>query len=116
MDERADGRGAFHRIGQPDVQRDLPGFAGRTAEDEDADSRGEAEAEDGGAGGEMGEGGRFERTSAGIVEEQRVRLGIEPDHAKQKSEIADAGDYEGLFRGGRGLGLGVPEADEQVGG
>ena len=30
------GRGAFHGIGQPDVQRNLAGFAGGTAEDEHA--------------------------------------------------------------------------------
>ena len=29
VDERADGRGAFHRVGQPNVQRKLRAFAAR---------------------------------------------------------------------------------------
>ncbi len=41
VDERADGGGAFHGVGQPDVERDLSGFAGCSAEDEDADRGGD---------------------------------------------------------------------------
>ena len=38
VDESADGGRAFHRVGQPDVQRDLAGLAGGSAEDEQADA------------------------------------------------------------------------------
>jgi hypothetical protein len=114
VDERADGGGAFHRVGQPDVQWDLAGFARRSAEDEDADGGGDGEAEDGGLCDKVGEGGGFEGAGAGVVEEQRAGLGVEPDHADQESEVADAGGDEGFLRGGGGFGLGVPEADEEV--
>ena len=58
----------------------------------------------------------FEAAGAGVVEEQGAGLGVEPDHADEEAEVADAGGDEGFFRGGGGFGLGVPEADEEVGG
>ena len=36
VNERGDGRGAFHRVGQPHVQRELGAFADAAAEDADA--------------------------------------------------------------------------------
>ena len=60
VDEGANGGGALHRVGQPDVEGDLAGFAGGSAEDEDADGGGDGEAEDGGLGDEVGEGEGFE--------------------------------------------------------
>ncbi len=50
VDEGGDGGGAFHGVGQPDVEGELAGFACGSAEDEDADGGGEGEAEDGGVG------------------------------------------------------------------
>ena len=43
-------------------------------------------------------------------------MGVEPDHAEEEAEVADAGGDEGFFGGGGGAGLCVPEADEEVGG
>ncbi len=40
VNQRADGRRAFHRVGQPDVQRELGGLAHRAAEDQQAGERG----------------------------------------------------------------------------
>ncbi len=65
---------------------------------------------------EVGEGGGFERACAAVEEEEGAGLGVEPDHADEESEVADAGGDEGFFSGGRGGGVGVPEADEEVGG
>ena len=39
VDERADGRRAFHRVRQPHVQRELRGLADRTAEDQQTGKR-----------------------------------------------------------------------------
>ena len=47
VDQRADGRRAFHRVGQPDVQRKLRGLAHRAAEDQQA-SEGRCAAEQSG--------------------------------------------------------------------
>ena len=115
VDEGRDGGRAFHRIRKPDVQRDLAGLAGGPAEDEDADGGREGEAEDGGVRDECGQGGAFEASRAGVVEKQRAGFGVEPDHAEEEDEVTDAGGNEGFLGGGGGFGLGVPEADEEVG-
>ena len=49
-----------------------------------------------------------------VVEEQRAGLRKEPDDAEKKENIADARGDEGFFCGGRGGGLLIPEADEQI--
>ncbi len=58
----------------------------------------------------------FEAACAVVVEEQRAGLCVEPDHADEEAEVADAGGEEGFFGGCGGAGVGVPEADEEVGG
>ena len=50
----------------------------------------------------VGEGGALEAAGAGVVEEQRAGLGVEPDHADEEAEVADAGGDEGFLRGGGG--------------
>ena len=42
VDEGGDRRGAFHRVGQPDVERDLRGFAGGAEDQEQGDGGEEA--------------------------------------------------------------------------
>ena len=42
VDERGDRRGAFHGVGQPDVERDLRGLAGGADEQQQADGGEEA--------------------------------------------------------------------------
>ncbi len=37
VDERGDRRGAFHRVGQPDVERDLRGLAGGAEDEQEGD-------------------------------------------------------------------------------
>ena len=80
------------------------------------DGGGEGEAEDGGLRDELGRRTCSRQPCAAVVEEQGAGLGVEPDHAEEESEVADAGGDEGFLGGGGGFGLGVPEADEEVGG
>jgi hypothetical protein len=40
MDQRADGRRAFHRVGKPDVQRELGAFAAGAEQEQEANGRG----------------------------------------------------------------------------
>ena len=42
VDERGDGRGAFHRVGQPDVEGDLRGLAGGAEDEQQGDGGEEA--------------------------------------------------------------------------
>ena len=53
---------------------------------------------------------------AAIVEEQRAGLRIQPDHAEQECQIADARGDECLLRRRCGARFVIPEADEQIGG
>ena len=101
VDERGNGSGAFHGIGQPDVERKLGGLADGTAED--------AEHGGGESGGGNG-GGDFHFAEC-------ERAGDAPEHedADHESEVADAVAEEGFLRGiGGGVFL-IPVADEQVG-
>jgi hypothetical protein len=72
VDQRADGGGAFHRVGQPDVQRDLAGLSRRAAEDQQRDGCRGRESERCGRCDEVGERGLLEAPGAAIVEEQRA--------------------------------------------
>ena len=58
----------------------------------------------------------FEATGAAIVEQQCAGLRIEPRHADEESQIANAGNDEGFFRRRRCFRLVIPETDQQVGG
>ena len=46
VDQRADGRGAFHRVGQPDVQRELGALAARAEHQQQANRRGQPAADE----------------------------------------------------------------------
>src|SRR5882672_5099297 len=49
-----------------------------------------------------------------IIEKERARRVIEPQHAEQQAEVANAGREKGLLGGGSGGRFVKPEADEQV--
>ena len=105
MDERGDGRGAFHRVGQPDKQRNLRGLPRRADKEQQRDNRHGAE-----------RGFRTERGDASrhILEVERAEPREDQQHAEDESPVADAVDNEGFLAGiGRGLFL-IPEADQQV--
>ena len=116
VNERGDGRGAFHRVGQPDVQRKLAALAGGSGKDEQADGAGGGEAEASVLREQAGERPAFHGAGAVVIEEQRAGLSEEPDDAEEKEDVADARGEEGFLGGGGGGGLLIPEADEQVGG
>ncbi len=106
VDERGDGRGAFHGVGQPDVERELRAFAGSADKQAEADN---------------GEDGpvpcRIDREPNGdIAEAERAEGRKHEKDSDEKSEVANAVDDEGLLACvGGGVFL-EPEADEQIGG
>ena len=114
VDERADGRGAFHRVGKPDVERELAGLANRTAEEQQANRRAGRESANGRMRNHLRQRVLFEAAAPGIVEEQRAGLGVEPHDAEEEEHVADARGDEGLLGRRRRAGLVEPEADEQV--
>ena len=89
VDEGGDRGGAFHGVGQPDVERNLRGFAGG-AEDEQEGDGGEEAAVPVGIGGDAGED---------VGEVERAEVGDEQEHREQEAEVADAVDDEGFFAG-----------------
>src|SRR5205823_1878457 len=82
VDERAHRRRAFHRVRQPDVQRELPRLTDGTAENQERDKCGTRA--------ERNECGAFEATASIVVKEQRAAAAVEPENAKKKSEVTDA--------------------------
>ena len=115
VDEGGDWRRTFHRVGQPDVERELAGFADGTAKEEQADGAGDGEAADRCSGTERAEDGGFEDAVTVVVKEERTGRIVEPE-AEQEPEVADARGDEGFFRGVGGGRFVKPETDEQIGG
>jgi len=103
VDERGDGRGAGHGVGQPDVERDLGALA-----------RGAQEEQQGRGGGQPVAHGHAGQPLLHGQVVQAAQVGEEQEEAQQEAEVADAVDHEGLFpRAGLGR-VAEPEADEQV--
>src|SRR5258708_6921277 len=89
VNQRADRRRTFHRVRQPDVQRELSGFADRAAENQQGDK-----------GGSRAEGEKrttFEATASIIVKEKRAAVDIKPEEAEKKSNVANACSNERFF-------------------
>ena len=84
MNERGDGGGAFHGVGQPDVQRKLAALARGSGKDEQADGAGGGEAEGGVLREQGGESAGFQRADAVVIEEQGAGLREEPDDAEKE--------------------------------
>ena len=134
VNERADGRRAFHRIGQPDVQRELGAFAAGAQEQEQANGSGERacrvvagenavltqDATDKPSLGRRVSDLRRDALGVGRAVGQRIviveRAVSAPDqeNRQREGEVADAVDEERLLAGRGRFGLFVPEADEQV--
>ena len=101
VDECRHRSGAFHRIGQPDMEWQLGRFADRAAED--AEDRGREHT-----------GGNFRRDFH-FIECQRAGDAPEHQDADHESEVTHAIAEEGLLRGIGGGVLVVPVTDQQVG-
>lgn len=107
--------GAFHRVGQPRVQRELCGLADYPAEHEQSGDRHprlgvETEQRCSVLDGRLG--GDDERLLAG--EGDRPERRRDGDDADQEEVVAEAGDEERLLRGRGGRLRPEPEPDQQV--
>ncbi len=105
VNERRDRSGAFHRVGQPDVERNLRGLAGRADEQQQGDRGHDTEGRLGGQPGNRG---------VQVLEIDGAELRERKQHAEDERDVADAVDDERLLAGIRGKPVLVPEADEQV--
>ena len=56
----------------------------------------------------------FQAAVAAVVKQQGARLGVEPDHAEQKGEIADARGDKRFFRRRRRARFVIPKTNEQI--
>jgi hypothetical protein len=108
VDKGADGRRAFHRIGEPDVERDLRALADGTREEQ---------VRDGGHGPGLLDAEFVHASDLGeeLVVLERAELCVGEEQAEGEAEVTDAVDDERLLAGGDGGGLLVVEADEVVG-
>ena len=118
VDQGAGRRGAFHGVGQPDVQRELGALATGGEQEQQAD-RGADRTADVARG--IGEPGRSENARQGgavserrVVEVERAVGHPEQERGHREAEVADAVDQKGLLGGLGRLGPGEPKADQQV--
>src|SRR5204862_3545772 len=94
----------LHRVGQPDVQRELSGLANCAAENQKRDESC--------ACAKQGQAGTFKTSAAAIVQKQCATAAIEPEHSEKKPHGAAArGDECFLCCRCRARSL-DPEADE----
>lgn len=101
VDERGDGGGAYHRVGQPGVQGELRRLARDAREEQQGDDGGVVES----AGADGGQDFR-DPEAAGV--------GGEREQTDQEGDVAELGDQEGLEGGCSGLGCLPVVADEEV--
>ena len=106
MDERADRCGAFHGIGQPDVQRKLCALAHRAAEDKQARHRCDCPKS-------VRVGAQFLLQDSKV---QRAKRRPNRQNAKDEPEISQSIGDERLLAGVSGGGLFEPKSDEQIAG
>ncbi len=116
MDQRGNRGRAFHRVGQPDMQRHLRRLAHGADEQADAGKRHQRH------GGPFAIGkqrdsrvGEVRRLLEDACVVQRAEVGENQANAEDEPEVADPVDQEGLHVGEDGRRAGVPEADQQVG-
>ena len=109
VDQRGDGCWAFHRVRQPDVQRELRRLAHRTDEQADADHGDQHPVRAGEA-----QRAEFLRLSEDLGVVERAGVGADQANAQDEAEVTDTVDQEGLHVGEDRGRLVVPEADQQV--
>src|SRR5438477_2352031 len=107
MDQCADRSWAFHRIRQPDVQRELSRLPHCAAENEQRNKRG--------ARTEHGKTSLLQTTVPTIVKEKRATAAVKPEQAKEKSQVADASGNERFFCRRCGAWSLNPKSNEQIG-
>ena len=101
VDEGRDRRRAFHRVGQPDVERELGRLADRADEEEQTRRR-----------------QHRRRQRLRLLEDNLKfeRIGMRPENqdAEKEPDVAEPGHEERLASRRRRTGFGEPEADEQI--
>ena len=97
------GVGPFHRVRQPDVQRELRRLAHGAEVDAERDERQAGERQ-------LAAGDHH----AQLAEVERARQPPEHDDADEQADVAGFRRPERLDRRARGFGLLIPEADQQV--
>ena len=108
VDQRADRRGAFHRVGQPDVQRELGTLAAGTQHQQQADRqwpRRRRRNRPASCQPRLPQHARSTRRRARVVEVERAVGGPDQEHPQGEAEVADAVDQERLLAGRGRLGL-----------
>ncbi len=112
MDQRRDGRGAFHGVGQPDMQWDLGRFAHGADEQQDPE---DIEKRPGAAWPDFhGLASKTRQRGKGFGVVQGSRHPRNAGDAEQEAEIADPVDKKRLEIGVNRRGPLVPEADQQI--
>ncbi len=105
VDQRGDRCGAFHSIGQPDIERNLRALAGGAEKQAQSNDRQHATLP-----------GRVHcEVGADLAEGQGAEVTQQQEHGNEEAEVTDTVDDEGLLaciRGGLALKI---EADKQVG-
>jgi len=99
MDERGHGCGARHRVGQPDVQRELRALADRADEQQR---------------GRRGRNPERQRRDLERLEAHLARVEVDDEDTDEEPEVPDAVDDECLPAGVRLRVVVVPEPDEQI--
>jgi hypothetical protein len=118
VDQRADGRGARHRVRQPDIERDLRALSGASQKQREPDQRRRIR--------EDGLLERADRLENGHRLGQPRRAGLEPlpieradevdeqAHGHEQAEVAHAVRDERLLAGFGVLAVLEPEPDEEI--
>ena len=108
VDQRRDGRRALHRVGQPDVQRELRALADRAGDQAQREQRDDGLAEHHAV--------DQQQLSAVVDLSDVERAGAVPDQdqRREQAEVAQPRDQERLLRRGGGGRLVEPEADQEV--
>ena len=117
MDQRADRRGAFHRVGEPNVQRELRALSACAQQKQQTDRRPHAAANVKRRIAEhrlAKDAAMHDAADERIVEIERAVGDPEQEKAQGEAAIADAVDEERLHPRRRGRGLFKPEADQQI--
>ena len=103
VDERRHRCRAFHRVGQPEVERKLRTLAARTDEEKHRD----------GGDRSFGDGSFVSRFVDGAVR-HRANCGERDEHRGHHSPVTDAIGDEGFLTGNRRTVAGMPERDKEV--
>src|SRR5256886_2623978 len=101
MDQRADGRGALHRIREPGVQRELRGLPDGPAEQEEGDQGEQLGVQQADPWGDL-------------IEPERAELVPDDEDGDEEEDVSHTGHKERLLRGSRRFRLVVPKSDQQI--